>query len=81
LAIQPHRCGCGWHNAGSAPWRGWDNQAFTPSAEEIDWALAVLAAYHGSGGTIRLATGTMVGTPFAARAQQLLALAQYLANT
>ena len=57
------------------------HQAFTPSADEIDWARGVLAAFEASGGAAtRLDTGEMIDTPVATRARQLLTLAQHLSS-
>jgi citrate lyase subunit beta/citryl-CoA lyase len=46
------------------------NQAFTPSPEEVEWALAVVAA-QASGGVVRL-QGQMVDKPVFERARRLL---------
>jgi citrate lyase subunit beta/citryl-CoA lyase len=50
------------------------HQVFAPSAEEVAWAQAVLAAFEKSGGAAtRTESGEFVDMPVAARARQILA--------
>ena len=52
------------------------HDVFTPSASEIDWAHAVLAAFDASAGDgLRLPGGEFVDLPVADRARRVLALA------
>jgi len=52
------------------------NEAFTPTAEELDWARRVIAAFDASGGAAtRLDDGEMIDVPVAERARRLLELA------
>jgi citrate lyase subunit beta / citryl-CoA lyase len=52
------------------------NEAFSPTAEELDWARRVVAAFEASGGAAtRLDGGEMIDVPVAERARRLLALA------
>jgi citrate lyase subunit beta / citryl-CoA lyase len=52
------------------------HDVFTPSAEELDWAQAVLAAFDAAGGAaVKLADGEFVDLPVADRARRLLELA------
>lgn len=51
------------------------NQAFTPSAEELDWARRVVEASEQSGGAAVSVDGAMVDLPVLIKAQGLLALA------
>ena len=49
------------------------NAVFTPSAEELDWATRVLAAFEASGGAAtKLPDGQFVDLPVAERARQML---------
>ena len=52
------------------------NEVFAPTAEELEWARRVLAAFEASGGAAtRLDDGEMVDVPVAERARQLIAQA------
>ena len=52
------------------------HEVFTPSAEEIEWAQSVLAAFGAAGGAaVRLPDGEFVDLPVADRAERLLELA------
>jgi citrate lyase subunit beta/citryl-CoA lyase len=52
------------------------NEVFSPSAQELDWARRVVAAFEASGGAAtRLDDGEMIDIPVAERARRLLALA------
>jgi len=48
------------------------NEAFRPSADEVDWARRLLAAFHGAGGTAIGFEGLMVDEVVAARARAIL---------
>jgi citrate lyase subunit beta/citryl-CoA lyase len=48
------------------------NEAFRPSADEVDWARRLLAAFRGSGGTAVGFEGLMVDEVVAARARAIL---------
>jgi citrate lyase subunit beta/citryl-CoA lyase len=53
------------------------NEVFTPSAPDIEWARAVLAAFDAAGGeALRLPTGEFIDLPVAERARQLLQIAE-----
>jgi citrate lyase subunit beta / citryl-CoA lyase len=57
------------------------HEAFTPTADEVNWAREVLATFEASrGAATRLDTGEMIDTPIAARAHRVLALAEQLAE-
>jgi citrate lyase subunit beta/citryl-CoA lyase len=49
------------------------NAAFRPTADEIDWAHRVLAAFELSGGAATSLNGKMIDKPVVARALQILA--------
>ena len=49
------------------------NESFRPSAEELDWAARLLAAFDGAGGTTIAFEGQMVDEVVAARARAILA--------
>jgi citrate lyase subunit beta/citryl-CoA lyase len=49
------------------------NEAFLPSAEEVDWATRLLAAFEGAGGSTIAFEGQMVDEVVAARARAILA--------
>jgi citrate lyase subunit beta/citryl-CoA lyase len=51
------------------------NEAFRPSAEEVDWARRLLAAFNGAGGLTIGFEGLMVDEVVAARARSILASA------
>ncbi|HEX4218892.1 MAG TPA: CoA ester lyase [Acidimicrobiales bacterium] len=51
------------------------NEAFRPSAEEVDWASRLLAAFDAAGGMTIAFEGTMVDEVVAARATAILAAA------
>jgi citrate lyase subunit beta / citryl-CoA lyase len=53
------------------------NEVFSPTADELDWARRVVAAFAASAGAAtRLDDGEMVDVPVAERARRLLGLAQ-----
>lgn len=53
------------------------HEVFTPRADEVEWARAVIASYDAAGGAAsRLATGELVDVPVARRARSLLELAE-----
>jgi citrate lyase subunit beta/citryl-CoA lyase len=52
------------------------NQAFLPSAQEVEWASALLAAFEAAGGVAIAHEGQMVDEPVAARARAILAAAE-----
>lgn len=49
--------------------------AYAPSAEEVDYAKRVVAAYNEAGGNVVLMDGKFIETPVVKRAQRVLALA------
>ena len=49
--------------------------AFTPSAEQQDWARRVLAASDAAGGGVAVVDGAMVDGPLVAQARRILVLA------
>jgi citrate lyase subunit beta/citryl-CoA lyase len=52
------------------------NEVFSPSADELDWARRVVAAFEASGGAAtRLDDGEMIDVPVAERARRMLARA------
>jgi citrate lyase subunit beta/citryl-CoA lyase len=57
------------------------NEVFAPSARDLDWARAVLAAFEAAGrGATRLPDGEFVDLPVAQRAQRLLDIAAHKAR-
>ncbi|MET0543485.1 MAG: CoA ester lyase [Variovorax sp.] len=49
------------------------NQAFSPTAEEVQWARSVLAAFDASGGAVVALAGKMIDRPVVERARRVLA--------
>jgi citrate lyase subunit beta/citryl-CoA lyase len=52
------------------------NEAFRPSAEEIDWASRLLEAFEQAGGMTIAFEGMMVDEVVAARAMAILGIAE-----